>query len=178
MKPERPARSSPRIAGCSVQFTVSGEPAGMGYCPIEITIPKLVEMATEQVEHASVSFTALLGREVIEGKQQMVVFAEAPGGLLILDAVEFDEARATGPAHPPEWLLALCNLPSAASPEITIPKLAEMAAEQVELASMPSSPTRIRAGTHLLLFRAARPCASLARRSLRRIRSHWPHPYY
>jgi hypothetical protein len=54
-----------------------------------------------------------------------------------------------------------------------------MATEQVELAcvhSRPSSPTRIRAGTHLLLFRAARLCASLARRSLCRVRSRWPHP--
>ena len=43
MKPERPARSSPRIAACSVQFTVSGEPAGMGYCPLEITIRSLLK---------------------------------------------------------------------------------------------------------------------------------------
>jgi hypothetical protein len=43
MKPERPARSSRRIAACSVQFTVSGEPAGMGYCPLEITIRSLLK---------------------------------------------------------------------------------------------------------------------------------------
>jgi hypothetical protein len=92
MKPERPARSSPRIAACSVQFTVSGEPAGMGYCPLEITIRSLLKWL------------------------------------------------------PNKWNSLPCH-------------------------SRPSSPTRIRSGTRLLLFRAARLRASLARRSLCRVRS-------
>ena len=50
MKPERPARSSPRIAACSVQFTVSGEPAGMGYCPLEITIRTCIRGLHRQQE--------------------------------------------------------------------------------------------------------------------------------
>ena len=50
MKPERPARSSPRIAACSVQFTVSGKPAGMGYCPLEITIRTCIRGLHRQQE--------------------------------------------------------------------------------------------------------------------------------
>jgi hypothetical protein len=59
--------------------------------------------------------------------------------------------------------------------ELTIPKLDEMAYEQVEVSSVPfldSSPTRARRTKPRTILRAARLCPALARQCLERVRLH------
>ena len=53
-------------------------------------MPNRRERALDRVSRSQV--LPVLGREVIEGKQRMAVFAEAGDSLLVLDAIAFDEA--------------------------------------------------------------------------------------